>query len=49
MTSNDVLDWDDLSDEDKQKAMEFIAELNKIFDKYPAKEDVECEDSILDD
>lgn len=44
----DVLDWDDMSEEDKQHAQSLLAELNKLFDKYTEREDP-CQDSTLDD
>jgi hypothetical protein len=39
--ANDVLDWDDLSEEDKQRAEELMREMNKIFDKYTKKDNDE--------
>lgn len=42
--NEDVLDWDDLSDEDKQRVNEMLQELNDIFRNYKEREDP-CEDS----
>lgn len=49
--ANDVLDWDELSDDDKQRTLELMSELNRIFDRYylNSKEEKVCEDSILDE
>lgn len=49
----DVVDWNDLSEDDKKKAQNLLHELNLIMDKYlikpQQKSDDVCEDSILDD
>lgn len=45
----DVIDWDDMSEEDKTRTHELMRELNELFDKYTNKDDESCEDSILDD
>jgi hypothetical protein len=44
----DIIDWDDMSEEDKEQAQKLLTELNQLFDKYTKEEDP-CEDSILDD
>jgi hypothetical protein len=45
MTEDDnVLDWDQLSQEDQEKAEGLLKELNKLFKKYDKEK--ECEDSI---
>jgi hypothetical protein len=50
----EVVEWDALSEADKQKAQKLMSELNLIMDKYiitpePKSSDEACEDSILDD
>lgn len=46
MKSDDVIDWDEMSDEDKQYAQKLLQELNLLFDKYTEKEDPCTDDSI---
>ena len=45
--SNDILDWDDLSDSDKSKAQKLMNELHELFNKYAKieKDTEPCEDS----
>lgn len=31
---SNILDWDELSDSDKERATQLLTELNAIFDKY---------------
>ncbi len=42
-----TVEWENLTKEDQERTIQFLDELNKIFDSY--KEDDTCEDSILDD
>lgn len=44
--NHEVVDWDDLSEEDRENAMMFLRELNKIMDKYT--KDVEEKDNASD-
>jgi hypothetical protein len=47
MTNEDnILDWDQLSTEDQNRAEELLRELNQLFNKYEPKEEKPCEDSI---
>lgn len=46
MSEDNVLDWDQLSQEDQKRAEELLRELNKLFNKYEPKEEKPCEDSI---
>lgn len=48
MTNADgeILDWDDLSKEDQERAEQLLKELNNLFRKYDTKEEL-CEDSTL--
>lgn len=39
-----VIDWDEMSEEDRASAMDLLGKLNKLFDKY-AEKDKSCEDS----
>jgi hypothetical protein len=50
MTEKDYLDWEDLTEEDQQRAEFLLAELHKLFDKYnePGEEE-SCENSTLSD
>jgi hypothetical protein len=43
-----VIDWDDMSEEDRARTHELLQELNEMFDKYTERDDG-CEDSILSD
>jgi len=45
---HEVVDWDDMSEEDKQYAQDLLKELNLLFDKYTERDDP-CEDSTLKD
>jgi hypothetical protein len=42
---DEVLDWDDLTHEDKTRALELMGELNKLFDKYSSKQDQKPEET----
>jgi hypothetical protein len=46
MVENDhpVIDWDDMSEEDKANAMRLLQELNNLMDKYTERDDP-CDDS----
>lgn len=44
-----VIDWDSISDTDKEKAEAILKELNAIMDKYVKVEDVVCDDSTYCD
>jgi hypothetical protein len=46
---NGVIDWDDMSEEDKANATDLLRQLNKLFDKYTEKDDAKCEDSTSAD
>jgi hypothetical protein len=46
--SHPVVDWDDMTEEDKKLAMQLLSELNELFDRYTER-DEGCDDSILDD
>jgi hypothetical protein len=45
----EFLDWDDMTEQDKEYAQNLLNQLNDLFDKYNEKEDPECEDSTLKD
>jgi predicted Fe-S protein YdhL (DUF1289 family) len=45
----EVVDWNDMSEEDRDNAMQLLKELNSIMDKYIEPKDEECENSNLDD
>jgi hypothetical protein len=36
---DEVLDWDDMAHEDRERALELYLELNEIFDKYSPKKE----------
>ena len=46
MNDDNVLDWDQLSTDDQQRAEDLLKELNQLFNKYETKEEKSCEDSI---
>lgn len=33
-----VIDWDDMTEEDRAHAMDLLKELNKLFDKYTERD-----------
>jgi hypothetical protein len=35
MANKDIIDWEDLSPEDQDKAEQLLAELNTMFSRYP--------------
>jgi hypothetical protein len=46
MSSRDVLDWDDLSPEDQNRAEELLKELNNMFSRYRPEKDKEVEEIL---
>jgi hypothetical protein len=34
-----VIDWDDMTEEDKANALDLLGQLNKLFDKYTERDD----------
>lgn len=38
----EVIEWDDLSDEDKSRAEQLFQELQELFNKYPTKKEEAC-------
>lgn len=46
--NKDVLDWEDLSPEDQERADQLMQELNQLFKKY-TEGDKACDDSTLND
>ncbi len=49
MSEGDILDWEDLTPEDQNRAEELLRELNQLFNKYNKKEEQRCEDSTSDE
>jgi hypothetical protein len=46
---DEILDWDNLSDEDKDRVQRLYEELQDLFNKYTKKEDEPCVDSISEE
>ncbi len=49
MSEGDILDWEELTPDDQNRAEELLRELNQLFNKYNKKENEPCEDSTLDE
>lgn len=46
---NEILDWEELSPEDKDKVSNLMKDLNELFTKYTKEEDKPCENSTSED